>query len=261
MLLLIIMVVFTLRYLIPGKIRDIEEMLSGSDSIENSPALLSLKLSDNHELFPFDPNTASYDTLIMLGLASKEANTLINYRNKGGKFRQPSDIKKVYGMDEKKADELIPLIELIDDSMNQPVRMSYARQKTLIDINNCDTSELIALPGIGPVLSARIIKFRNLLGGFANIDQLQEVYGLPEETYMLIRGAFFIDTLAITRIRLNSAGYNEIARLPYFERYEVTAILKYRELNGNINNISDLTGNKILTSEKAIKVMPYLEFR
>ena len=260
-LLLIIMLVFTMRYIIPGKNIDIEEVLFGFNNIESAPSAYSPELSSNIQLFPFDPNTASYDTLIMLGLASKEANTIINYRNKGGKFNKPSDIKKIYGLADEKANELIPFIELIADSIKQPVRVVGIRQKSLIDINSCDSATLEALPGIGPVLSARIIKFRHLLGGYARIDQLQEVYGLSEETYRLIRNAFFIDTLALSKIDINSASYNEISRLPYFEKYEVNAILKFRELNGHIHNISDLTGNKILTSEKANRVKPYLEFK
>jgi DNA uptake protein ComE-like DNA-binding protein len=133
-------------------------------------------------------------------------------------------------------------------------------QKTRIDINISDSATLIKLPGIGPVLSARIIKYRRLLGGFARIDQLKEVYGLPVETFELIKGLIFADSLAVTRININSAGYKELSHFPYFEKYEVKAILKYRELKGRITKITDLTENKLITEEKARKVSPYLKF-
>jgi DNA uptake protein ComE-like DNA-binding protein len=134
------------------------------------------------------------------------------------------------------------------------------KQKQLTDLNLSDSSALVKLPGIGPVLSSRIIKYRHLLGGFARVSQLREVYGLPEETFNMIKDRVFADSTAVTRININSAGYKELSHLHYFEKYEVTAILKYRELKGRINSIDDLTENKLLTAEKASKVRPYLKF-
>ncbi len=138
---------------------------------------------------------------------------------------------------------------------------SPVQKKTPMDINSCDSMALVALPGIGPVLSARIIKYRNLLGGFARVEQLKEVYGLPAETYDMIRGRLFADSSAIRKVNINSAGYMELIRLPYLEKYDVSAMLKYRELEGRINSMEDLKVNKILTPEKAEKVEPYLDFR
>ncbi|MGC1389759.1 MAG: helix-hairpin-helix domain-containing protein [Bacteroidales bacterium] len=134
-------------------------------------------------------------------------------------------------------------------------------QKSGIDINTSDSATLVKLPGIGPVLSARIVKYRHLLGGFARVEQLKEVYGLPPETFELIKGRIFADSTQIKRININSATYKEIIRLPYLEKYDVSAILKYRELKGRIIKITDLTDNKLITEEKAKKVSPYLNFK
>ena len=134
------------------------------------------------------------------------------------------------------------------------------QKRPVINLNSCDTSQLISLPGIGPVLSVRIIKYRNLLGGFASVEQLKEVYGLSPETFELIRERVIADTMLINRININTAAYKELSRLPYFEKYEVTAILKYRELKGRIEGINDLTVNKLVPVEKVPKVRPYLNF-
>jgi DNA uptake protein ComE-like DNA-binding protein len=135
------------------------------------------------------------------------------------------------------------------------------QQKPPLDINSCDSLTLVALPGIGPVLSARIIKYRKMLGGFAHVEQLKEVYGLPEETYEMIKGRLYADTSGIRRISVNTAGYKELSRIRYLEKYEVTAILKYIKLEGRANNMDELIVNKILTPDKAEKVEPYLDFR
>ncbi len=134
------------------------------------------------------------------------------------------------------------------------------RQRSLLDINRCDSATLEALPGIGPVLSARIIKYRSLLGGFAYVDQIREVYGLPEETFKMISGRLFADSSAVRKININSADYSQLIRFPYFERYEVTAMLKYRELQGRIEGFDELLENKLIAPGKAGKIRPYLEY-
>jgi DNA uptake protein ComE-like DNA-binding protein len=135
-----------------------------------------------------------------------------------------------------------------------------AWQGKVIDLNKCDSANLEALPGIGPVLSSRIIKYRNLLGGFASVDQLREVYGLPPETFEMLKTRFMADSSAVKKVSVNKADYKELARLLYLKSYEVNAILKYRELQGRISGISALVQNKILTNEKAEKVSAYLNF-
>jgi DNA uptake protein ComE-like DNA-binding protein len=139
-------------------------------------------------------------------------------------------------------------------------KYSPVQKRSLTDLNLSDSAALVRLPGIGPVLSARIIKYRKLLGGFARIEQLKEVYGLSSETFELIKEIVFADSTFISRININTAVYKELTRLHYLEKYEITAILKYRQLRGRINNIGDLTDNKLISVEKAIKVRPYLKF-
>ena len=213
------------------------------------------------ELFSFDPNTVPNDTFIALGFTEREAKTLIAYRNSGGKFRQPSDLNKVYGIEEGKAKMLIPFVEINVGTSKESQSDLKDPQKTLINLNSCDSALLVTLPGIGPVLSVRIVKYRNLLGGFVSVNQLKEVYGLPPETFEKIKSRLYVDSSAVIGIKINTAGYKELSRLPYFENYEITSILKYRELKGRIEKMNDLTDNKLITIEKADKVRPYIDFR
>jgi DNA uptake protein ComE-like DNA-binding protein len=147
------------------------------------------------------------------------------------------------------------------NSVRVPRPQAKAKPMPHININTCDTSALISLPGIGPVLSVRIIKYRNMLGGFARVEQLMEVYGLTGETYQLIRERVFADSSEVRKIRINSGDYKSLCRIPYIEKYEVSAILKYRELAGRIGSMEDLKENKILSPEKAKKIGPYIDFQ
>jgi DNA uptake protein ComE-like DNA-binding protein len=171
-------------------------------------------------------------------------------------IRKPYYIKEKPGFDKKsKGPSSITTI-----SNGKSGQSNTGKQRTKVDINTCDSAALVMLPGIGPVLSARIIRYRRLLGGYARIEQMKEVYGLPEETFELIKGRVFADSTLISKVNINTAVYKELAHLHYLEKYEITAILKYRQLKGKINNIGDLTGNKLISLEKAIKVRPYLKF-
>ena len=260
-LLILIIIILLLRIAVPEKNIIIEDVTAGISEIGGVSEIDISEEQSSVELFSFDPNSVQYDTLIKLGFTKREAGTLIAYRNKGGRFRKPSDLGKVYGIEEVKAEKLIPFVEVKTDITKRDKIFSIKQQKTLINLNNCDSALLVTLPGIGPVLSVRIIKYRNLLGGFASVNQLKEVYGLPPETFEIIKGRVFADSSAIIGININTAGYKELSRLPYLENYEITSILKYRELKGRIEEMNDLTENKLLTVEKADKVRPYLNFR
>lgn len=142
-------------------------------------------------------------------------------------------------------------------------KVNKSRQKRglPIDINSCDSAALESLPGIGPVLSSRIIKFRNLIGGYISVDQLSEVYGMPEETLKLNSANLYADTSKIRKIRINSAGFRELIRHPYFKKEEVPDIIKYRKLKGEIKGIDELVENKIISAETRAKIKFYIEFK
>ena len=141
----------------------------------------------------------------------------------------------------------------------QNIVTPVARQ-IMIEINSCDSTELLPLPGIGTVLSARIVRYRDLLGGYASIDQLQEVYGLRPETFNTIKNMITVDTTLIDKINVNSADFRRFNRLPYFDRQEINDLLRYRNTNGQIHSINELIENAVLSADKATKVKPYLNF-
>lgn len=134
------------------------------------------------------------------------------------------------------------------------------RKVVNVELNRCDSAALDMLPGIGPVLSARIIKYRNLLGGYADIKQLLEVYGLPPETFAKISQRVTADTTLLVKININSSDYRELVRHPYLSPAEVSTILKYRERIGRIDGWKSVTENNLVTSDKAGLLRFYLSY-
>lgn len=127
-----------------------------------------------------------------------------------------------------------------------------------IDLNRADSSELIRLPGIGPVFAGRIVKYRELLGGYHRHQQLKEVYGLPEETVGLLQEKVFIDTAAVRKLDLQTATFRQLLRHPYLGYEEVRTIVRYRDLMGGISSINELIDNELITDSLWVKIAPYL---
>lgn len=75
-----------------------------------------------------------------------------------------------------------------------------ARTYSTVELNAADFATLETLPGIGPAFAARIIKYRTLLGGYLKVEQLKEVYGMPEETYERIKPLCIVSTTSVKMI-------------------------------------------------------------
>ncbi|MGW8314213.1 MAG: helix-hairpin-helix domain-containing protein [Bacteroidales bacterium] len=129
-----------------------------------------------------------------------------------------------------------------------------------IDLNRADSSALLPLPGIGPAFAARIVKYRELLGGYVSHDQLREVYGLPGETIRMLVERVFIDTLAIRKLNLDTVSFRQLLRHPYLGYEQVRTLIRYREVMGGIESIDELITNELIPDTTLVKLAPYLRF-
>lgn len=216
------------------------------------------------ELFRFDPNTVSAADLKRLGLNRKLIRTLINYRMHGGKFRKPEDMNRIYGMNSAIYSRLSPYIIIpVSDERQMPIKNKMPIENKIVaitpkDINLADSADLIALNGIGQVLSRRIIKFRNALGGFYDTRQLAEVYGISDSALAEVYRFFYADTAQIRKINLNTASEGEMARHPYIGKFAARSIIRYRSSVQQIISADEMKTNGLLTSEQFKKVEKYL---
>jgi competence protein ComEA len=216
-------------------------------------------------LFPFDPNTASTTELIQLGFAPTLAKRIDNYRNKKGRFKTQSDLLKIYGMDTALYERLVPFIKL-PANQTKTINESLSIKKdpdnikvTPFDVNEADTSQLIRIYGIGSKLSQRIIKYRNQLGGFVAIGQLQEVYGLDSVVVNELKNHTFIsDGFNPIQISINSASEKELAAHPYITYALAKAIATYRFQHGRFSSVEDLHKIALVDETFYTKIKPYL---
>ncbi len=220
------------------------------------------------ELFYFDPNTLSIDGWKKLGVREKTANTIQNYLSKGGRFYKPEDIGKIWGLHENEVNRLLPYVRIEpkpNDGFNKypdtEKSKTYDKPKYIIatvEVNSADTSAFIALPGIGSKLAARIIAFRDKLGGFYKIEQVAETYGLPDSTFQKIKTKLVITSSNVKKLNINTASVDELKTHPYLRYNIANAIVQYRAQHGNFSAVSDVKKIMMITDEIYNKVAAYL---
>jgi len=218
-------------------------------------------------LFYFDPNTLTAEGFKKLGLRDKTIATILNFRSKGGKFRQPADIKKIWGLFPDEAERLLPYVQIAFSeeksfANNYPSYQSDNTEKNTIiksvEINGADTAAFIALPGIGSKLSQRIINFRDKLGGFYQVDQVGETFGLPDSVFRKIKPLLQLSG-EVKKININSATLDELKVHPYIKYHLANAIVQYRQQHGNYKSVEDIRKIMIVNDEVYNKAYPYLK--
>lgn len=128
----------------------------------------------------------------------------------------------------------------------------------IADLNAATADELQKVRGIGSAYSKRIIKYRTLLGGFANTEQLREVYGLPSETIEELTSHFKIKS-TVKPIEINTDSIKILAKHPYISYDLARTIINYRKFHGNINAPEDLKKIKSVDERTFLRLKPYLE--
>ena len=216
-------------------------------------------------LFRFDPNQINLQQWQQLGFSAKQANAILNYRNKGGKFYQPSDLKKMYTVSAEKYLQLEPYIEINNTFTNPyksyPEKTTTAKKKlVIVEVNGADTLQLDQIRGIGAAFARRITSYRERLGGFHKKEQLMEVYGLDSVKFNEIKDQVTVDASVIRKININLADFEMLKNHPYLKYKQINAIIQYRNQHGKYNNVDDLKKVAILTPQNIQNLAPYLTF-
>jgi competence ComEA-like helix-hairpin-helix protein len=216
--------------------------------------------------FRFDPNTLDLEGWKDLGLPERNARTIINFRNKGGRFYRPEDLQKIWGLPAGFYEHVAAFIDIPPSfqqaqwkSEKQAFNVSKKKESVLfININDADTTALIALPGIGIKLASRIINFRNKLGGFYTTEQIGETYGVPDSTFQKIKHLFKINPQQIKRININTATKDQLKSHPYIKWNIANAIVEYRNQHGPFKEIDELKRILLIDDDLFQRISPYL---
>jgi len=268
----LIMILIIARLAVPwftkDRVQDLSEFQDEIDEFEKSLIDSTANLSKKQlqktgsELFFFDPNAISSSDLEKLNLSPTVIRNIIKYRDHGGKFQKREDLMKIYGLDTAEYLRIESYIQIkhSENLIVEDDKGSVKENMTFVPVplNLSDSADLIQIKGIGPVLSTRIIKYRNLLGGYVRKEQLLEVYGLTTERFEEIMEAVYIDTANILPILLNETDEYGLERHPYLNIYQARALIRYREINGRFDEIDEIIKNQLLPEDVFEKIKPYL---
>ncbi len=211
---------------------------------------------------PFDPNRLDAAGWERLGLTAKQAGSVLKYLEKGGRFRVKSDLAKAYGIGVKRAKMLAPFL-LLPDSLPDRVRQSAVykrRELQLLELNGADSASLEALPGIGPGLAGRIVRYRDRLGGYHTLEQLKEVWGVDDSLYSFIVRRLTVDGSGLHRkLYLNTDSLERFGRHPYLGWKLGRILINYRKQHGPYQHVEELLKTGLIEEDIFRKLAPYLE--
>jgi len=224
----------------------------------------------------FDPNAATADQLETLGIPAFLVKRIENFRSKGGTFRKKEDLLRIYDFPSELFHKLenyivfssrpIPekhIIEPATETRKAPYGTFSKPAKPVIsafDINTADSTELVKLRGIGSKLSARILKFRDALGGFSSPDQYMEIFGLDSVALSELHRYGKLNS-PVKKISINSVTADELGRHPYFKNKRITStIINYRTQHGPYQAVDDLRKARVVNDDMLKKIEPYLRF-
>ncbi|MCG8409937.1 MAG: helix-hairpin-helix domain-containing protein [Bacteroidales bacterium] len=208
-----------------------------------------------NQLFEFDPNIVTQVELEKLGFTKRQIQIFLRYREKGGRFYKKEDLLKIYGIKENHYNHLEAFVHIKKES--SPKRKEYKNLVFEVEINSATMKELIKLKGIGRSYAKKIIKYRELLGGYVKKQQLLEVYGMDSSRYNQFCQFVKIDTSLVQHININKAEFKKILRHPYLDSYQCQCIMDYRELMGEFTDLKQILENNLIDTITYNKISPY----
>ena len=225
----------------------------------------------NSEVFDFDPNVIDAAGWQRLGVSSYIAERIVKYRSKGGTFKTKEDLLKIYGFPKETFERLYDYIRIGSSEIknrNESVgfeafKPTFVNTSSIsaFDINIADTLQLQKVKGIGSVLAARIVKYRDRLGGFVSTKQLGEVFGLsPEALAELGKYASVSSKFQPKKININQADIHALKSHPYIKYTLAKVIVAFRQEHGAYKGPDDLLRIKSATEAELRKILPYIEF-
>ncbi len=191
------------------------------------------------ESFPFNPNTVSVEDLCRLGFTPKQAQSIENYRNKGGQFRRKSDFAKSF---------------VVSDSIYKRLEAYINIPQT--DLNLADSAAFDALPGIGGWFASKMIEHRKALGGYSYKEQLMDIYRFDREKFEALEDLVVVSEEGVTPYPLWKYPADSLKMHPYIGNYETAkAIVLYRDNNPKEKwTVAGLVEAGVLSADKGKKM-------
>jgi competence protein ComEA len=184
----------------------------------------------------FNPNEANDEVWLGWGLRPGTVKTIRRYLEKGGRFRAATDLFRIWGLDSLTALAMQDYVDIPSEQVNQASfnkRIIEKKPLVMVDLNASDSAAWESLPGVGPVLASRIVRYRKRLGGFISVDQLREVYGVSD-TLMAMLEKHLLHGEQVQKRDWMLATEEELRSHPYIGYKMARLIVRYREQHPDV---------------------------
>ena len=141
-------------------------------------------------------------------------------------------------------------------SKKEDVKAFKYPEGTLVDVNSADTTVLKKIPGIGSGIAGGIVRYRERLGGFYALSQLEEVKHVTPE---LLKW-FKLDNDSIRKLEINKASLDKLRAHPYLTFYQAKVIMEHRRKKGQIKSLSQLALYEEFTEKDLERLSAYVSF-
>lgn len=223
-----------------------------SPSLVSKPPVLQL----------FDPNTVGKEELLAMGLSPKTADSWLRFRAKGRKFKKAEDIKKLYALRPSDAERLLPYVQIasLEEKNVASPAVNTPKVRSLVDLNSADSLTLLTVPGIGPAFAGRLVKARLRWGGWFDLQQLLEVYGVDSTRLVQWAPHVQLDPAQVVKLPINSADVRALGQHPVLGYAKAKRLVAYREQHGPFKQLNDLAAVYGMDSLSLARIAPYLQW-
>lgn len=211
-------------------------------------------------IFFFDPNKVKGSELEMLGFTAYQNRNFLAYRSAGGTFKSVSDIAKIYGVDSILLKRIGPYVRIRNDKfVRSNIKYEAEAEKQIkLNLNEVTFRDLKEVKGVSDKIAKRILKFRMGLGGFYDVKQLDEVYGLSKRVCVVLKDRFYVSDSDIKKVILRESDIYGLMRHSYLNKEQSKFVIDlYNECKvsgGEDVFCKQLKGNGLGN------VIPYLVF-
>lgn len=219
---------------------------------------------DSITLFPFNPNYITDYKGYRLGMSPGELDRLFAYRKQQKFINSAAEFQQVTQISDSLLAAISPYFKFPEWVQNQKEAKrkkppSATNTPLVKDLNAATAKELATVNGIGEVLSQRIVKFRDKLGGFLVNEQLYDVYGVAPEVVRRILKHFQVQQLpTIKRININTATAEELSRVLYINYTLAKRLVGYRNVNGLYTSWDELRKVEGFPMDRIERIKLYL---
>ncbi len=229
---------------------------------------------DTIKLYPFNPNFITDYKGYALGMSTDEIDRLHTFRKQDKFANSPKEFQKVTQISDSLLTAISPYFKFPEWTKKESNQYSVSNKRSKVghkssppskglvavsDINSATAEDLRSISGIGEKLSARIIKFRDRLGGFLVEEQLYDVYGLePQVVAKTLKRFKVLKRPIIEKININSATAEGLQKLIYLQKNVAKGIVDYRNDNGTIDSFDELINIEGFPVERIDRITLYL---